>query len=107
MIKSNIDQFGLSQKTIHKLTQTFSQHPKIVQAIIYDSRAKGNYHKGSDIDICIDADQMEYSEYCQLATELDDLLLPYHIDLSLKSDIDNQDLLEHIDRLGITFYEKP
>jgi hypothetical protein len=38
--------------------------------------------------------------------ELDDLLLPYTIDLSLFQDISDPDVIEHIRRLGVTFYEK-
>ena len=39
--------------------------------------------------------------------ELDDLLLPYEFDLSLFSRISHADLLEHIRRAGVSFYEKP
>ncbi len=37
---------------------------------------------------------------------LDDLLLPYTIDLSIFSDISDADVVEHIQRVGVTFYEK-
>jgi hypothetical protein len=38
--------------------------------------------------------------------ELDDLLLPYTIDLSIFSDIGDPDVVEHIQRVGVMFYEK-
>jgi hypothetical protein len=38
--------------------------------------------------------------------ELDDLLLPYGLDVSLFRDIDDPDVVEHIRRVGVTFYEK-
>jgi hypothetical protein len=38
--------------------------------------------------------------------ELDDLLLLYKIDLSIFHKIENPDLIDHINRVGITFYEK-
>ncbi len=37
--------------------------------------------------------------------ELDDLLLPYTIDLSIMALITDPDVLAHIQRVGITFYE--
>ncbi|QGG48346.1 hypothetical protein FTV88_2248 [Heliorestis convoluta] len=37
---------------------------------------------------------------------LDDLYLPYSIDLLIFEKIENQDLIEHINRVGITIYEK-
>jgi hypothetical protein len=42
----------------------------------------------------------------KLNNELDDLLLPYEIDLSILNRIENNDLLDHIKRVGVTFYEK-
>ncbi len=41
-----------------------------------------------------------------VANDLDDLLLPYTFDLSIFQDIDNPDLLAHIRRVGVTFYQK-
>ena len=40
-------------------------------------------------------------------TELDDLLLPYTIDLSIFATLDHPDLLEHIQRAGVVFYVRP
>jgi hypothetical protein len=37
---------------------------------------------------------------------LDDLLLPYKIDLSLLREIDNPQLLDHIDRVGQVFNQR-
>jgi hypothetical protein len=46
---------------------------------------------------------MSFSELLKLESEIDDLLLPYKVDLSLKHQIDNQELLEHIERVGQEF----
>jgi len=35
---------------------------------------------------------------------IDDLLLPYKFDLSIFSNIDDPEVLEHIRRVGIVFY---
>ncbi len=42
----------------------------------------------------------------KIENELDDLLLPYKIDLSIYNQIENTDLIAHIQRAGIVFYEK-
>ncbi|MDO9581503.1 MAG: hypothetical protein Q7J24_00125 [Desulfomicrobium sp.] len=39
-------------------------------------------------------------------SDLDDLLLPWMIDLSLFDDLDHSGLREHITRLGQTLYER-
>ncbi|PPV33968.1 DNA polymerase subunit beta, partial [Ectopseudomonas oleovorans] len=39
-------------------------------------------------------------------SQIDELLLPWMVDLSLKDRIDNSALLDHIARVGLTFYER-
>ena len=40
----------------------------------------------------------------KIENELDDLLLPYKIDLSLHHALDNPELIDHIRRVGLVFY---
>jgi hypothetical protein len=43
---------------------------------------------------------------CHLLDQgIDDLLLPYRIDLALYHQIENEDLVGHIDRMGMVFFE--
>ncbi|MBN8587362.1 MAG: restriction endonuclease subunit S [Rhodothermia bacterium] len=97
--------FGLQQKHIDAINACFAQYPQIEQVILYGSRAKGNYKNGSDIDLTIVGD-LDYNSLLKLENQLDDLLLPYKMDLSLKHKITNPDLLNHIERVGKVFYEK-
>jgi predicted nucleotidyltransferase len=98
--------FGLKHSTIDKINRVFASHPRIEQVLLYGSRAKGNYRNSSDIDLSIKGETVTLSELLKLETELDDLLLPYTIDLSLLHLIDDPDLLDHIRRAGVVFYEK-
>ena len=98
--------FGLKDFQIESIQQCFANFPKIEQVIVYGSRAKGNFKTGSDIDLTILADEFDYSELLKLENQLDDLLLPYKIDLSLKKHIDNPDLIAHIERVGLVFYNR-
>ena len=41
----------------------------------------------------------------KIELEIDDLMLPYTFDISISHDISNPDLIEHIDRVGVVFYE--
>jgi predicted nucleotidyltransferase len=98
--------FGLNPLTIEKIIKVFAAVPEIKQTIIYGSRAKGNYRNGSDIDIVIAGENMTLSELFKIENQLDDLLLPYRIDLSLLHMIDDPNLLDHINRVGIIFYDQ-
>jgi predicted nucleotidyltransferase len=82
------------------LCGVFSNYPALDRAIVYGSRAKGNYRNGSDIDITLDGSALTYDDLLRIETALDDLMLPWGIDLSLLSHIDNPALLDHITRIG-------
>ncbi len=99
--------YGLSEITIKKICSVFARHPEIKQVILYGSRAKGNYTIGSDIDLTLqgDADLTQDVLY-GVIHELDDLLLPYTIDLSLYSTLHDPDFIEHIQRVGVLLYGK-
>lgn len=45
------EKFGLNEQSIRIITDILKKYPEIEQAIIYGSRAKGNYRIGSDIDL--------------------------------------------------------
>jgi uncharacterized protein len=42
----------------------------------------------------------------RILDDLDDLSLPYTIDLSIYDEISDPDVIEHIQRVGLTFYKK-
>lgn len=97
--------FGLEEQVIEKICEVFSRHPQVERAILYGSRAMGNYRPGSDIDLALTAGELDLSLLQKIEWELDELLLPYRIDLSLLSRIENPKLLEHIRRVGRPFYQ--
>lgn len=98
--------FGLSEQTIAKLCGVFSAHPSIEKAVLYGSRAKGTEKPGSDIDLTLHGDALSSRELGEIAEELDELLLPYQIDISLFRQIGHADLREHIERVGAVLYRR-
>lgn len=98
--------FGLKTKDIEALNLVFSKNEKIQEVILYGSRAMDTYKNGSDIDLTIIDNGLTYSDLSSLECDIDDLLLPYKIDLSIKSKISNPSLISHIERKGKQFYIK-
>jgi uncharacterized protein len=98
---------GLSQNTINKIIAVLTQHPELEKAVLYGSRAKGNYRPGSDIDLTLFGNNLTFAQLNKIEIQLDDILLPYSFDLSLFQHIENPALIEHIMRVGIVFYQKP
>jgi len=95
--------FGLQPETIEKLIQVLSRNERVEQVVIYGSRAKGTYRNGSDIDLTMKGKYLEWKDLQEIEQAIDDLSLPYKIDLSIYEQIDNKELREHIDRCGKEF----
>lgn len=98
-------QTGLSDTDYQKIVSVFRQFPELEEVILYGSRAKGNFSQYSDIDITLKGKDLNLNIQHQIALALDDLYLPYTFDVSILSAINNQDLVEHINRVGIVFYK--
>lgn len=98
--------FGLPLAAVEKIRGVFASHPEVERSVLYGSRAKGNYKNGSDIDLTMYGDDLNHTVLLKILDELDDLLLPWMIDLSIFRQIDNESLREHIERVGVVFYER-
>ena len=98
--------YGLKEKHIIAINSIFEKYSQIEEAILYGSRAKGNYRNGSDIDLTLKGNDLDLSTLYKIEIELDDLFLPHKIDLSIFFKIENTDLIEHINRIGITLYHQ-
>ena len=48
-----MNNFGLPENIIFKVWQVFDRFPQIERAVVFGSRAKGNYTPHSDVDIAI------------------------------------------------------
>ena len=84
-----------------------AQHPDLDAVVLYGSRALGRHRPGSDIDLCLQAPSMTLGQLLELGAALDDLLLPWPIDLQLRHVIQHQPLLDHIDRVGLRIWCRP
>ncbi len=97
---------GLTSETVDRIRSVLARFPQVDKAVLYGSRAKGNYKRGSDIDLTLFGSGLNASILSQISSELDDLLLPQKIDTSVFAKISHPDLIEHIRRVGVVFYEK-
>ncbi|MDR3088376.1 MAG: nucleotidyltransferase domain-containing protein [Desulfobulbaceae bacterium] len=74
-------------------------------AVLFGSRAKGQSRRNSDIDIAVSGDIDDFA-CAELASELDELPLPYQFDVINFATVKNPDLPDHILRVGLTLYER-
>ena len=98
--------FGLKEEVIQRINSVFEKFPQIEKVVLYGSRARGNYRNGSDIDLTIFGENLHSGLLSKIDVLIDDLLLAYSFDISIFNQIDNPDLIDHIERVGKVFYQK-
>lgn len=97
--------FGLTDQTLEEIKKFLSKNKKIKKAILYGSRAKGNYNKGSDIDIVIVAPEMSFSEYLFFISQIEELPILQKIDIT-KYELLEENIKSHIQRVGKEIYSR-
>ena len=97
--------FGLSDTVIKELQDVFRRHANIKKVLIFGSRSKGNYRAGSDIDLAVIGNDIEYNLLLSILCEIDDLELLYSVDLLDYQKKRGTPIGDHIDRVGQVFYE--
>ena len=94
--------FGLPDRTINEILSYFRTKPEIEKVIIYGSRAKDTFQKGSDIDFAIWTD----GNISHIASELDELPTPYKFDIVDYKNLIHEGLKDSINKDGKLFYQK-
>jgi len=94
---------GLSESETALLRSVLSRHPEVTGAVLFGSRAKGTALPSSDIDLALEGvfDPLKAEA---IASELDELPLPYKFDVRALACIRSAPLLEHIARVGNRVY---
>ena len=107
MKTSNLDtQIGINRSDLDSIIKVFATKNKIEKVILFGSRANGKFTGGSDIDIALTGKDLNLDDIITLNLELHDLMLPYKFDILIYDRISEPALKEHINRVGITLYQR-
>ena len=94
---------GLSSAQIELTQSVFIRFPSLRRVLLFGSRAKGDFRPESDVDLAlVGIDDRLQAE--AIASELEELPLPYRFDVRAYSDIRSTPLREHIERVGFSLY---
>lgn len=99
------EKFGLPLPHYQQLLNVFAAFPEVSKVILYGSRARGDHKPSSDIDLTLVGIHLNSLILAKIENAIDDLLLPYKVDMSLFKDIDHLTLINNIESQGIVFYE--
>lgn len=99
--------FGLRQQDLDEIIHVLQKFSAVKKAIIFGSRAKGNYQKGSDIDIAVKGQGIDRDIVASLSFLLnEESSIPYFFDIVHFDRISETELIEHIKRVGICIYSR-
>ena len=95
--------FGLDEKVVKDIVSILEKYSEVDSACIFGSRARGDYRKGSDIDIALFGENLTF----QINFEIDDLYLPYKIDLINFNSLGEDDKIkDSILKEGVEIYAR-
>jgi len=101
-----MNDFGLKESALKILFSIFAKYIEIEEVILYGSRAKGNFNERSDLDLVITKSKINTKIIGKIISEINESNFPYTIDIQLFDRISNQNLIEHINRVGKVLYKK-
>lgn len=73
---------GIRMMFWDSLREAIAAVPSIDAAVVYGSRAYGNFRHASDVDICLFGRALTQSERWRLEDTIDDLMWPWYVDLT-------------------------
>ncbi|MEB2783512.1 nucleotidyltransferase domain-containing protein [Algoriphagus persicinus] len=101
------NKFGLLEADVAAIISVLSNYAKVERAYIFGSRAKGNYRTGSDVDLALKGENLDFDTVSQISYLLnEETNMPYKFDVLNYHSIKEPALLVHIDRVGVEVYQQ-
>lgn len=101
------NKLGLFEADLQNVVSVLIQFPEVEYASVFGSRAKGNFKNGSDVDIALKGKQLSFMIVARINSILnEETSMPYRFDVLNYETITNNELKEHIDRVGLVIYNK-
>lgn len=99
--------FGLRPEELAEIIRILQKFPGVEEAILFGSRAKGNFKKGSDVDLAIKGQGIDRGIVAALSILLnEESATPYFYDIVHCEEIAEPELLDHIQRVGKCIYTR-
>jgi len=97
---------GLSEKTVGQIAGVLAGFPSVERALLFGSRAKGTHRRGSDIDLALVGESLDWRTIGRIYDTLDDLLLPHRFSLIVYDENTDIAVGEHIVRVGLPLFHR-
>ena len=98
---------GLTEADLDVIVTAVAAYESVEDLVLFGSRAKGSYKRGSDVDLALKGDALTYDDVVQIEFELNENRpLPYKFDVVDYQRLDNPELKSHIDRVGVNLHHR-
>lgn len=97
--------YGIRKNLYNEIIELFKKE-RLNKAILFGSRARGDYKDNSDIDLAIVFNTEDNDNYIKLFTKLEELNTLYKFDVIDFNKITNEKLKEEILKDGICIYKE-
>jgi predicted nucleotidyltransferase len=91
---------------VEQIAGVLARFPDVERAVLFGSRAKGVQKPGSDIDLALYGDSINWRVLGRIDDALDDLLLPYCFSLISHDAKTDPAVAAHIGRVGQILYRR-
>ena len=95
-----LSSYGLTDRDTQTIFEILQKYSKVENVLLFGSRAKGIFHKGSDLDLAINDKDISFKTLCKIKSDFEESSLPYRVDIVDINAITNNELLKHIQRVG-------
>ncbi|MCH8474881.1 MAG: restriction endonuclease subunit S [Opitutales bacterium] len=96
---------GLKDSQRDAIIGILKKCPKLERARLFGSRAMGTHSATSDVDIALDGN-LSLTDQAKLAEKLEQLTIPFKVDLVRVKEISSRELQEHIKKYGVVWYAR-
>lgn len=97
---------GLSLQTLARVGEVLRRFPEVEKATLFGSRAKGTHRPGSDIDLALAGQGLDWRTISRIDDALDELLLPYNFSLIRLDAATDPDVAAHVGRVGVLLFDR-
>jgi predicted nucleotidyltransferase len=102
-----MNSFGLRDSDINYIVQLMKENPQVDQAILFGSRAMGNFKQGSDVDIALIGDGIDLNTVAHIRYLLEEESpMPYLFDVFDYTHSNHDELKKHVQEFGNIIYNR-
>lgn len=95
----------ISKRFAHELIQYCSNQIQIQKVVLFGSRARGDFHPDSDIDLAIYTNNATHSQQNMIAFNIQEMSPPLKIDVVFVDRLKKEKMLSNTKHDGVIIYE--